>query len=182
MIRAVTILVATDALRTSLDLAGRGHSLGVSVNIPFRAVDDPELAAAITGLLETTGVHPSLLTLEVVPSGPGAGSDLDRTVLAGLRALGVRVSLDDFGRSSSLAAVRALPLDQVKIDSSFIHGLGGTRRTERSSARSPSSVTTWASRSSRRASRRGSPGTPQANTAATSPRVTMSAPRNRARR
>ena len=44
-------------------------------------------------------------------------------MLAGLRALGVRVALDDFGRSSSLAAVRALPLDQVKIDSSFNNGL-----------------------------------------------------------
>ena len=124
LIRAVTILVATDALRTSLDLAERGHPLGVAVNIPFRAVDDPELADGIKGLLQSTGAHPSLLTLDVVPSGPGAGGELDRTVLAGLRALGVRVALDDFGRSSSLAAVRALPLDQVKIDASFSHGLG----------------------------------------------------------
>src|SRR5262249_56380180 len=98
--------------------------VGVAVNIPFRAVDDPDLAAGINGLLETIGAHPSLLTLEVVPSGPGAGGELDRSVLAGLRALGVRVALDDFGRASSLAAVRALPLDQVKIDSSFIHGIG----------------------------------------------------------
>jgi diguanylate cyclase len=124
LIRAVTVFVATEALRTSLDLSRRGHQLGVAVNIPFRAVDDPELAEGIQGLLQTIGTQPSLLTLEVVPSGPGAGAELDRTVLAGLRALGVRVALDDFGRSSSLAAVRALPLDQVKIDSSFIHGLG----------------------------------------------------------
>jgi EAL domain-containing protein (putative c-di-GMP-specific phosphodiesterase class I) len=98
----------------------------MSVNIPYRAIDDPDLATAIVGLLESTGADPATLTLEVVPSGPSAGAELDRTVLARLRSLGVRIALDDFGRSSSLAAVRMLPLDQVKIDGSFIHGLGRT--------------------------------------------------------
>ncbi len=124
LIRAVTVFVAADALRTAQALAARGHHLGVAVNIPYRAVDDPELAAAIEALLESTGAAASTLTLEVVPSGQGAGGELDRSVLAGLRSLGVRVALDDFGRAASLAAVRSLPLDLVKIDSSFVHGLG----------------------------------------------------------
>src|SRR4029077_6822996 len=98
--------------------------LGVSVNVPYRTVDDPELAAGIEGLLATTGVAASELTLEIVPSGPAAGGELDRNVLAHLRAMGVRISIDDFGRASSLSAVRTLPLDQVKIDASFVHGLG----------------------------------------------------------
>src|SRR5262249_1594126 len=59
-------------------------------------------------------------------TGPAAGGELDRHVLARLRAMGIRISIDDFGRASSLAAVRVLPLDQIKIDASFIHGLGRT--------------------------------------------------------
>jgi EAL domain-containing protein (putative c-di-GMP-specific phosphodiesterase class I) len=92
--------------------------------VPYRAVDDPELAGALEALLASSGVPASALTLEIVPNGPGAGDELDREVLARLRSLGVRIALDDFGRASSLAAVRMLPLDQVKIDASFIHGLG----------------------------------------------------------
>jgi diguanylate cyclase (GGDEF)-like protein len=124
LIRAVTVFVAADAIRTARELGQGGNAFGVSVNVPYHAVDDPELAAALEALLSTSGVPASALTLEIVPTGPGAGGELDRDVLAGLRALGVRIALDDFGRASSLAAVRALPLDQVKIDASFVHGLG----------------------------------------------------------
>jgi EAL domain-containing protein (putative c-di-GMP-specific phosphodiesterase class I) len=124
LIRAVTIFVAAEALRTARELGREGNHLGVSVNVPYRAIDDPELAAGIEGLLTTSGVSPSLLTLEIVPTGPGVGGELDRDVLAGLRGLGVRIAIDDFGRGSSLATVRTLPLDQVKIDASFVHGLG----------------------------------------------------------
>jgi diguanylate cyclase len=124
LIRAVTLFVITDALRTARQLAQRGHDLGVSVNVPYRTIDDPELAAGVEGLLATTGADPSALTLEIVPSGPGAGAELDRGVLAHLRSLGIRLALDDFGRASSLAGLRVLPLDEVKIDTSFVHGLG----------------------------------------------------------
>jgi len=123
LIRAVTAFVAADALRTARELS-RDQPFGVSVNVPYRAVDDPDLAAALEALIASSGMPASALTLEVVPTGPGAGGELDRDVLAGLRALGVRIALDDFGRASSLAAVRALPLDQVKIDASFVYGLG----------------------------------------------------------
>jgi len=124
LIRAVTVFVAADAIRTARELTRAGRVLSVAVNVPYRAIDDPELAAALESLLSTSGVPASALTLEIVPAGPGAGRELDRDVLAHLRALGVRIALDDFGSASSLAAVRALPLDQVKIDASFVHGLG----------------------------------------------------------
>jgi EAL domain-containing protein (putative c-di-GMP-specific phosphodiesterase class I) len=65
-----------------------------------------------------------MLTLEVVPSGPGAGAELDREVLERLIRKGVRLSIDDFGRASSLAAMRVLPLTEAKIDSGFVRGLG----------------------------------------------------------
>ncbi len=124
LIRSVTLFVAAQALRTAHDLGAAGHPVGVCVNVPYRAVGDEELAAGLERLFASTGVPASALTLEVVPSGPASGGDVDRTVLAGLRALGVRIALDDFGRASSLSVVRSLPLDQVKIDGAFVHGLG----------------------------------------------------------
>ena len=94
-------------------------------------LDDEELTTRLRGLLETIGVDPERLTLEVVPSGPGAGVSIDETQIDRLRRLGVRLSLDDLGRASSIAAIRTLPLDQAKIDAMFLHNLG---RDERSSA------------------------------------------------
>src|SRR4029078_2994607 len=86
--------------------------------------DDGELIAGLADLLEKAGMAPERLTLEVVPSGPGAGSELDATVIRHLRELGVRLALDDLGRASSVAAIRMLPLHQVKIDSMFLHEAG----------------------------------------------------------
>ena len=74
--------------------------------------------------MDSSSVPPRLLTLEVVPSGPGRrrGARPRPSSSASLR-IGVRLSLDDFGRASSLAALRQLPLDEVKIDAYFVHAL-----------------------------------------------------------
>ena len=85
------------------------------------------LFRSILGLLEKTGSDPGLLTLEIVPSGQSVGAELDRQVLDRLTRKGVRLSLDDFGRASSLAVLRLLPLAEVKIDAGFVHGLGRGR-------------------------------------------------------
>ena len=124
LIRAMTLHVLAEALDNAVRWNRPLGELGVSVNVPYRTIDDAELADGIMGLLETTGVNPGLLTLEVVPSGPGAGAELDRSVLAKLTTKGVRLALDDFGRASSLAALRVLPLTEVKIDAGFVHGVG----------------------------------------------------------
>src|SRR4029077_15108332 len=50
--------------------------------------------------------------------------ELDDDVLGRLAVLGVRLSLDDGGRAASFAALRVLPLDELKIDAGFVHGLG----------------------------------------------------------
>src|SRR5439155_490141 len=87
--------------------------------------DDARLARrGIGDLLDGSPVDAGRLTLEIVPAGPGAGSALDDEVLARLRELGVRISLDDGGRAASFAALRTLPLDELKIDTGFVHGLG----------------------------------------------------------
>ena len=59
---------------------------------------------------------------------------VDEEVLSRFDALGVRLSLDDAGRAASFAALRVLPLDELKIDVGFVHGSARTRRTPRSCA------------------------------------------------
>jgi len=124
LIRTLTLHVVGEALRNARQWSAHAGELGVSVNVPYRMIDDEELAERIIGLLEATGTVPGVLTLEVVPSGPCAGAELDRGVIERLTRKGVRLSLDDFGRASSLAALRVLPLAEAKIDASFIQGLG----------------------------------------------------------
>ena len=130
VVRTLTLAVAADALRRLAEWDAAGHSLTAAVNVPYRMLDDAELARGIEELLERSSIRPERLTLEVVPSGPGAGSELDEPRVQGLRALGVKLSLDDLGRASSVAAIRVLPLDQVKIDAMFLHDLGRGERAD----------------------------------------------------
>lgn len=124
IVRELTFLVVAEALRSAELWLGAGHELGVSVNVPYRLLDDPLFGDGIARLLRESDVRPGQLTLEVVPAGPGAGSELDGEVLERLSHLGVRLSLDDGGRAASFAALRVLPLDELKIDAGFVHGLG----------------------------------------------------------
>jgi diguanylate cyclase len=122
--RELTFLVVSDALRSAEAWAARGIDLGVSVNVPYRLLDDPQFVDGLDRLLKASPVRPEKLTIEVVPAGLGAGSELDEAVLADLSALGIRLALDDGGRAASFAALRVLPLAELKIDAGFVHGLG----------------------------------------------------------
>jgi diguanylate cyclase (GGDEF)-like protein len=124
LVREMTFLVVTEAIGAAKLWSDSGHDLGVSVNVPYKLLDDPQFAEGLASLLRSSGLRPGLLTLEVVPAGPGAGSELDEEALGRLSELGVRLSLDDGGRAASFAALRVLPLDELKIDAGFVHGLG----------------------------------------------------------
>jgi len=124
LVRELTYLVVSDAIRAMDIWSAAGSDLGVSVNVPYKLVDDPQFVDGLEDLLRAAKVPRHSLTLEIVPAGPGAGSELDEGVLARLADLGVRLSLDDGGRAASFAALRILPLDELKIDASFVHGLG----------------------------------------------------------
>ncbi len=124
LVRELTFLVVADALGAAQQWAKAGHQLGVSVNIPYRLLDDHQFAEGLAAMLRSYDLVAQRITLEVVPSGPGAGAQVDEDVLARFAALGVRLSLDDAGRAASFAALRVLPLDELKIDVGFVHGLG----------------------------------------------------------
>jgi diguanylate cyclase (GGDEF)-like protein len=123
IVRELTFLVVADALRSARSWSDAGYDLGVSVNVPYRMLDDPQFVEGIAHLIRTSRVPPGRLTLEVVPAGPGAGAELDDEVLGRLPKLGLRLSLDDGGRAASFAALRVLPLDELKIDTGFVRRL-----------------------------------------------------------
>jgi diguanylate cyclase (GGDEF)-like protein len=124
LVRELTFLVVADALSSAKEWTKRGHDLGVSVNIPYRLLDDPQFVDGLGSMLRSTELPAQRITLEIVPAGPGAGTQVDEEALSRLDALGVRLSLDDAGRAASFAALRVLPLDELKIDVGFVHGLG----------------------------------------------------------
>jgi EAL domain-containing protein (putative c-di-GMP-specific phosphodiesterase class I) len=130
LVRELTFLVVADALDTAQQWSKAGHELGVSINIPYRLLDDSQFADGLADMLRTVDPTSPQITLEVVPSGPGAGSGLDVKQIERLRRDGVRLSLDDLGRASSIAAIRTLPLDQAKIDAMFLHSVGRDERSQ----------------------------------------------------
>ncbi|HKY75377.1 MAG TPA: EAL domain-containing protein [Acidimicrobiia bacterium] len=101
-----------------------GLSVGVSVNLSARQLIRPDLTRLVAGMLESTGADPADLCLEITEG--TLLQDMNAAVrhLAELRSLGVRISIDDFGTGySSLAYLRTLPIDELKIDRSFVNSV-----------------------------------------------------------
>ena len=100
-------------------------NVGVSVNLSMRQISSPRFPESVAAALAGSGLPPEALTLEVTERVlvEDAGPIVDR--LASLRRLGVRLAIDDFGTGyASLAYLRGLPVDIIKIDPSFVAGLG----------------------------------------------------------
>lgn len=97
----------------------------ISVNVSPRQLADPGLPTHVVDALNSAGVAPEKLWLEITESILiGAQSTIDASI-SYLRALGVRIGLDDFGAGqSSLGYLKRFPLDFVKIDRTLIAGLG----------------------------------------------------------
>jgi diguanylate cyclase (GGDEF)-like protein/PAS domain S-box-containing protein len=86
----------------------------------------PEFIAQVAGILAETGFEASQLVLEITESVFSDDRNEVVEILRGLRGLGVRISIDDFGTGySSLSRLRDLPVDELKVDRSFINQLGG---------------------------------------------------------
>jgi diguanylate cyclase (GGDEF)-like protein/PAS domain S-box-containing protein len=105
---------------------GLGHPIGMSVNVSARQLEEASLVDDVRAALEVSGFEPEQLTLEVTES--ALMRDLDEAVerLKRLKDLGTRVAIDDFGTGyASLAQLGRLPVDLVKIDKTFVDGVGG---------------------------------------------------------
>jgi diguanylate cyclase (GGDEF)-like protein/PAS domain S-box-containing protein len=99
--------------------------LQVAVNISARQLADPHLVEHVVSSLDRHGVHPSQLMLEITESVLVEDAERTLDVFRVLREHGVRLAIDDFGTGySTLLYLKRFPVDAVKVDRSFVDGLG----------------------------------------------------------
>jgi diguanylate cyclase (GGDEF)-like protein/PAS domain S-box-containing protein len=102
--------------------------LGLSVNLSGRQMREPRLIDDVSGTLQETGLPASALTLEMTESVLMDDIDGALRVLRSLKSLGIHLAIDDFGTGySSLSYLSKFPVDSLKIDRSFVSGLGASQ-------------------------------------------------------
>ena len=129
LLPAIGSLVLTDALGYAAKLNQIDPTVIVSINVSGVELNSPNFTEHILALARESGVYPETLLIEITEQ---AIVHLDYAVptLDALRATGMRVALDDFGTGfSSLAHLRELPIDVVKVDRSFVQSLDEDRVT-----------------------------------------------------
>jgi diguanylate cyclase (GGDEF)-like protein len=108
-----------------------GHQLQVAVNLSVRDLLDEYLPHYIEQILQENEVKASQLTLEITENTVMENIQESISVLQSLRDTGVRISMDDFGTGhSSLAQLKMIPLDELKIDKSFIMTMLGDQQNQ----------------------------------------------------
>jgi EAL domain-containing protein (putative c-di-GMP-specific phosphodiesterase class I) len=121
LIGPLTTYVLDSALAACAHWRATGHDIGVAVNLSARSLQDADLVDEVDRLLRRHGVPAHRLTLEVTEGSVMADPARAVALLHRLRDLGVRLSVDDFGTGySSLSYLKRLPVQEVKIDRSFV--------------------------------------------------------------
>jgi diguanylate cyclase (GGDEF)-like protein/PAS domain S-box-containing protein len=124
LMKPLTLRVLADALAQSARWRAEGLDVTVAVNLGTANLLDLGLPGDVAALLAEHAVAPSRLQLEVTETIVAADPVRVIGVMQALRALGVTLALDDFGTgSSSLAFLRELPVQELKIDKSFVLGI-----------------------------------------------------------
>ncbi|MBQ0922822.1 putative bifunctional diguanylate cyclase/phosphodiesterase [Saccharopolyspora endophytica] len=125
LVDALTAFVLECALVKIRQWLDRGLRMSVAVNLSVRNLADETFPERVAEALERHDIPPELLTLELTESSVMADKERSLPVLRRLHAMGVVLAVDDFGTGySSLAYLRQLPVDEVKIDKSFVLGMG----------------------------------------------------------
>jgi diguanylate cyclase (GGDEF)-like protein/PAS domain S-box-containing protein len=116
-------------LRVACDQIAEWEKMGVgrfpvAVNLSPRQFYDESLVADVTQILKETGVDPTLLEFEITESMVMHQTDRAVALLTQLKETGIRLAIDDFGTGySSFSLLKRFPIDTIKIDRSFIHGV-----------------------------------------------------------
>jgi len=99
----------------------------MAVNLSARQLTSPGFVEGVAAAIHTSAADPARLTLELTESLLMADTSTAQSVLGALRRLGVRIALDDFGTGySSLSYLHRFPIDCLKVDKSFVDGLGSS--------------------------------------------------------
>ncbi len=113
--------VLEEAMRQCREWMRAGHKLRVAINLSAWNLRDTALPKTIAALLEHYQLPPHLLCIEVTESAVMTDTHRSLDILGQIFALGVHISIDDFGTGySSLAYLKQLPIDELKIDRSFV--------------------------------------------------------------
>jgi diguanylate cyclase len=114
-------VVIGKALTRCAEWHERVPDMGVAVNLSVANLANGDLVESVAAMLSRHGVAPQCLTLEVTETQLMEDERHTAAILEALSELGIRISVDDFGTGySSLAYLSRLPVDQVKIDKSFV--------------------------------------------------------------
>lgn len=128
LIEPLSVWVLGAALHQCRTWRESGVDLQVAVNLSMRNLHNPRLPSVIADLLATWGVPASRLRVEITESAVMANPARAMDNLMRLRSSGVRIAIDDFGTGySSLGYLRRLPVDQIKIDKSFVMNLAADK-------------------------------------------------------
>ena len=121
LMSALNFYILNAALRQASQWRAQDIAPQIAVNLSIGMLTDRELPSMIDQALRTWGAEASQLTLEIAESSMIADAERSGAVLTRLKALGVRLSIDDFGSGyTSLAHLRRLPIDELKIDRPFV--------------------------------------------------------------
>jgi EAL domain-containing protein (putative c-di-GMP-specific phosphodiesterase class I) len=124
VIGSLTVHLIELALRDCAGWRARGVNAGVDVNLDTASVLDPQLPKEVERLLARWELPARAIGFELTEAAIQADPDKAAGVLRELSDMGARLSIDDFGTGySSLAVLREMPVDEIKIDRSFVAGL-----------------------------------------------------------
>ena len=124
IIGTLTFWILNAALRQASQWRADGIAPRLAINISVSTLTDRELPAVVDQGIKTWGVDPRLVTLEIAENAMIADAERTVAILTRLDALGVNLSLDDFGSGySSLAQLKRFPVREIKIDRPFIAGM-----------------------------------------------------------
>lgn len=124
LIHPLSSWVLGTAIRQCHAWQDAGLDVPVAVNLSVRSLHDQQLVELIACLLRTSNVSPSRLGIEITESAVMTDPERALGIVSRLHAMGVRISIDDFGTGySSLAYLKHLPVNEVKIDQSFVFNM-----------------------------------------------------------
>ncbi len=119
-IRQLGVWTMEEAMRVISGANGAAVPI-MSVNLSMRNLRGTDLAAKLAEIMERTGADPSRLKFEITETAMMADAEHTLEVLRELQRMGIRLSIDDFGTGySSLAYLQRLPVDDIKVDRSFV--------------------------------------------------------------
>lgn len=124
LIRPLTLWVLAESMRECAQWHRAGLVLDVSINLSALNLLDPELPDALQAALAETALPPQHVNLEITESCFMASPQRTMRTLQSLHTAGLRLSIDDFGTGySSLSYLKSMPIDELKIDQSFVRRL-----------------------------------------------------------